>query len=73
MLKSGILDNAGKAVTRALITLGYVNVENVRIGKTIYINETTEKQIKLIAIALTNKVMENYTIEKVKEKNDSVS
>ena len=52
MLKSGILDNAGKAITRALITLGYINVENVRIGKTIYINETTEKQIKLIAKAL---------------------
>ena len=40
---------------------------NVRKGKTIYINQTTEKQVKLIAKSLTNEVMENYTIEKIEE------
>ena len=34
MLHSGILDNAGKAVTGALKTLGFKDVQDVRIGRT---------------------------------------
>ena len=37
MLKRGILDNAGKATTRALQNLGFTSVEDVRIGRSIYI------------------------------------
>jgi len=37
-LKKGILDNAGKATGKALQTLGFENVGEVRIGKTIELN-----------------------------------
>lgn len=60
MLKRGILDNAGKATTRALKTLGFNSVEDVRIGKSIYI--TTEQDPELIAKSLVNEVMEDYII-----------
>jgi len=60
MLKRGILDNAGKATTKALKTLGFDNVEGVRIGKSIYI--TTEQDPELIAKSLVNEVMEDYII-----------
>jgi len=60
MLKRGILDNAGKATTRALKTLGFDSVEDVRIGKSIYI--TTEQDSELIAKSLVNEVMEDYII-----------
>jgi len=60
MLKRGILDNAGKATTRALKTLGFDCVEDVRIGKSIYI--TTGDDPELIARAMVNEVMEDYII-----------
>ena len=60
MLKRGILDNAGKATTKALKTLGFDNVEDVRIGKSIYIS--TEQDPELIAKSLVNEVMEDYII-----------
>ena len=44
-LRSGILDNAGKATTQALNTLGFSNVSDVRIGKT-YELECEEKDIE---------------------------
>ena len=61
MLRQGILDNAGKAVTSALDTLGFENVLNVRIGKTYFI-ECKPNQIKDIAEKLVNEVMETYSI-----------
>jgi len=60
MLKRGILDNAGKATTRALQNLGFTSVEDVRIGRSIYI--TTEQDPELIAKSLVNQVMEDYII-----------
>jgi phosphoribosylformylglycinamidine synthase PurS subunit len=60
MLKRGILDNAGKATTRALQNLGFTSVEDVRIGRSIYI--TTEQDPELIAKSLVNEVMEDYII-----------
>ena len=61
MLKPGILDNAGKAVTTALQRLGFDTVSKVRIGKTFYL--TYEGDINIIAKALTNEVMETYEVE----------
>jgi len=61
MLKPGILDNAGKAVTQALNRLGFDEVSNVRIGKTFYVEY--EGDTKEIAKSLTNEVMETYEIE----------
>ena len=60
MLKRGILDNAGKATTRALQGLGFDSVGDVRIGRSTYI--TTEQDPELIAKSLVNEVMEDYNI-----------
>lgn len=60
-LKRGILDNAGKATTKALQSLGFKNIEDVRIGKCIYL--TTDKDIESIAKALYNNVMEEYEVK----------
>ena len=61
MLRQGILDNAGKAVTTALNTIGFEDVLDVRIGKTYFI-ECEPNQIKDIAEKLVNEVMETYSI-----------
>jgi len=61
MLRPGILDNAGKATTTALHSLGFDNVNEVKIGKTIDIT-CNESDIEQIAKSQTNEVMENYTI-----------
>ena len=67
MLKTGILDNAGKATTRALGTLGFPQVSNVRIGRTIEL-DCDPDDIDNIAQSqfLSNAVMEDYTIEEIK-------
>ena len=62
MLKPGILDHAGKATTRALHSLGFNNVNDVKIGKTIKLT-CDENDIERIAKSQVNEVMENYTIE----------
>ena len=61
MLRQGILDNAGKAVTTALATLGFEDVLDVRIGKTYFI-ECESNQIEDIADKLVNEVTETYSI-----------
>ena len=61
MLRSGILDNAGKAVTRALLGLGFDGISNVRIGKTITLKCTSD-EIDKIALSLVNGVMETFTV-----------
>ena len=61
MLRPGILDNAGKAVTNSLQTLGFSEVKNVKIGE-IYEVECPSKDIDNIAKSLTNEVMKFYTI-----------
>jgi len=72
-LKKGVLDPQGKAVLHALETLGFKDVENVRVGKQILIDINTENKEKAIKEAkkmadklLANPVIENYEIE-VKE------
>ena len=64
MLRPGILDNAGKATTSALVSLGFDDVTSTRIGKTIELQCDTE-QIEKIAKSITNEVMETYKIEEM--------
>ena len=64
ILRPGILDNAGKATTRALKSLGFDDVANVRIGKTIELQCSAE-QVEKIAKSITNEVMETYKIEEI--------
>jgi len=63
-LKKGILDNAGTATTKALASLGFDGVNNVRIGKTMEFSTANDPE--LIAEQLVNQVMEDYTIEEIK-------
>ena len=65
MLKQGILDNAGKATTRALKNMGFDNIMDVKIGKTFEI-ECDPSNIEKAAQSLRNQVMEDYFIEELK-------
>ena len=69
-LKAGVLDPQGKAVERALGTLGFEGVEAVRQGKLIELElseanpdrarQTVEAMCEKL---LANTVIENYSIE----------
>lgn len=69
-LKSGVLDPQGKAINNALHSLGFNEVENVRVGKFIEV-EVNEKdkskaEQKLKSMCdqlLANTVIENYKVE----------
>ncbi len=72
-LKAGVLDPQGKAVLHALHTLGFKEVEDVRVGKQILLNinakdkeEAIKKAEEMAKELLANPVIENYEIE-VKE------
>ena len=65
MLKAGILDNAGRATSRALASLGYEGVQSVRIGRTIEL-DCDEDVVEAVARSQTNEVMENFTIERIR-------
>jgi phosphoribosylformylglycinamidine synthase subunit PurS len=71
-LKSGVLDPQGKAIARALGSLGFTAVNDVRQGKYIEIelSETdrakAESQVDAMCRRLlANPVIENYAIELV--------
>ena len=64
MFKKGILDNAGKATTRALTNMGFDTIMDVKIGKTFEL-ECDPSNIEKIAHSLRNQVMENYIIEEI--------
>ncbi len=69
-LKPGVLDPQGKAVERALGTLGFEGVDEVRQGKLIELRlaETDAQAARrtveeMCAKLLANAVIENYAIE----------
>jgi len=69
-LKKGVLDPQGKAVHHALETLGFKDINGVRVGKQILLDIDTEDKEKAIELAkkaadelLANPVIENYEIE----------
>ena len=69
-LKEGVLDPQGKASHHALDSLGFVGVEDVRIGKQIILKlstsnkEEAQKEVKeMCETLLANTVIEDYTIE----------
>jgi len=65
MLKPGIKDNAGDAVTNVLRNMSFDIVKNVRIGKSYYIKCESNTKIEPIAKNLVNEVMEDYLIEEL--------
>jgi phosphoribosylformylglycinamidine synthase len=69
-LKEGILDPQGKTVLRALKSLGYDEVEDLRIGKYMELaldGEDGEKlEARLLEMCeklLANPIIENYRVE----------
>jgi phosphoribosylformylglycinamidine synthase len=69
-LKQGVLDPQGKAVHHALASLGFNEVEDVKIGKQIvlYVNETDKEKAKkkvelMCEELLANTVIEDYEVE----------
>jgi phosphoribosylformylglycinamidine synthase len=69
-LKEGILDPQGKTVLRALKSLGYDEVEDLRIGKYMELSLEGEDGDKLEARLLemcekllANPIIENYRVE----------
>ncbi len=69
-LKESVLDPQGETVEKALKTLGYLNVEDVRVGKYLEVTlegrdkEDVEKQVvEMCQRLLTNPVIEDYTFE----------
>ncbi len=69
-LKKGILDPQGKAVERALATLGFSGVEGVRIGKYLEVElapqatGTASESVKeMCEKLLANTVIETYRYE----------
>jgi phosphoribosylformylglycinamidine synthase len=69
-LKPGVLDVEGKAIEGALHGLGWADVANVRVGKTIEFEAQGSDRAKLEAEAkamaeklLANTVIESYRIE----------
>lgn len=66
MLKPEILDPQGRAVERALPSLGYEGVAQVRVGKHLELDIDTGEDLatcveRLCADFLTNPVIETYT------------
>jgi phosphoribosylformylglycinamidine synthase PurS subunit len=69
-LKEGVLDPQGKAVERSLHTLGYGEVQDVRMGKYIELSldaasrQTAEGRIReMCDKLLVNPVIEDYRFE----------
>lgn len=72
MLKEGVLDPQGKAIGHALEVLGFANVGEVRVGKTMELEIKTEDRDVAIsqgeAMArelLANLVIEDFSVEVV--------
>ncbi len=65
MLKNGVLDPQGKAIGHALGTLGFAGVEDVRVGKTIFVttSETDAAQALAAGKAMAEKILANLVIE----------
>ena len=70
-LKEGVLDPQGKAVHHALRSLGFRDVEDVRVGKQIVltlkghktVEEAKEEVAQMCEKLLANTVIEDYKIE----------
>jgi phosphoribosylformylglycinamidine synthase len=70
LLKQSVLDPQGQAVEKALGSLGYLNVKDVRIGKYLEVifdggkrGEAESQLREMCDRLLTNSVIEDYTFE----------
>ena len=64
--KEGILDPQGKAVERALPTLGFEDVGDVRVGRMVELEIADESRLpELCEKLLANPLIEDFEIERV--------
>lgn len=65
MLKEGVLDPQGKAISHALGNLGFEGVSDVRVGKCMIIEvaETDETKAIEAAKSMAEKILANMVIE----------
>lgn len=66
MLKEGVLDPQGKAISHTLGNLGFPGIGEVRVGRTIEIeltNEKSEAEAKAKAKEMAEKILANLVIE----------
>ena len=66
VLKPSLLDSAGRTVSASLSKLGFDEVEDVRIGKTIELKLKSVDETRIQAMCeqlLANPVIEDYRIE----------
>ncbi len=65
MLKNGVLDPQGKAISHALGSLGFNGVNDVRAGKVIELDltETDAAKAKAMAESMAQKLLANQVIE----------
>ncbi len=65
MLKEGVLDPQGKAISHALSNLGFQGVQDVRQGKVIELDvvETNAEKAKETAKNMAEKLLANQVIE----------
>jgi phosphoribosylformylglycinamidine synthase subunit PurS len=71
-LKRGVLDPQGKAVARSLGTLGYGEVQDVRLGKYVEVQlegddveQARERVAEMCRRLLANTVIEDFRVEVV--------
>ena len=69
-LKRGVLDPQGKAVARSLATMGYEEVQDVRLGKFVEVTleetdpaRAKERLTEMCQRLLANTVIEDFRIE----------
>ena len=67
-LKNGVLDPQGKAIHKALDSLGFAGINDVRAGKLIELDvadDTSDASIdEMCRKLLANTVIENYRVER---------
>lgn len=65
-LKPALLDSAGRAVLGSLHGLGYDEVTDVRIGKTVDLDVTDDARVAEMADRLlANPVIEDFSVERL--------
>jgi phosphoribosylformylglycinamidine synthase len=64
--KKGLLDPQGRAVEELLKEKGFESAKNVRVGKLVILEATSEEEVHEIAKkVLVNDLIEDYTVETV--------
>ncbi|MBA2523605.1 MAG: phosphoribosylformylglycinamidine synthase subunit PurS [Solirubrobacterales bacterium] len=72
--KEGILDPQGKAVERALPTLGFDGVADVRVGRMVELDiDDPDKLAELCEKLLANPLVEDYEIEEISDPADEAA